>query len=138
MQLHLETPLPESGTLVIDPEIPTAVYNYYNLDPQWLADSNMNRIMLWEPSVFRQYPVGQKAVDFALALSRNIPGMQIFVGSFQELKAELAGSEIHFKEHPLNKDYRGHKHTRDWLTSVQGTYRSFFAFWKKAEKELRF
>ena len=78
------------------------------------------------------------AVDFAVELSRNIPDMQIFVGSFQDLKAELGSSEVHYKEHPLNKDYRGREHARDWMTSVQGTYRSFFAFWKKAEKELRF
>lgn len=138
MQLQLETPLPNADDLSVDANLPTAVYNYYNLDPEWLADSKMNRIMLWEPSVFRQYPIGQKAVDFAVELSRNIPDMQIFVGSFQDLKAELGSSEVHYKEHPLNKDYRGREHARDWMTSVQGTYRSFFAFWKKAEKELRF
>jgi deoxyribodipyrimidine photo-lyase len=118
--------------------LPTAVYNYYNLDPQWLDDQDINRIMLWEPEVFEQYPIGQKAVDFAMALGENIPNLQHFVGSFNALEANLGASKIHYKEHPLNTDYRGTEHPRDWMTSVQGTHRSFFAFWKKAEKELRF
>lgn len=134
----LETPLPKSAELQIDESLPTAVYNYYNLDPQWLADTEMNRIMLWEPEVFDQYPIGQKAIDFAEALGKNIPNLQHFVGSFKALEANLGASKIHYKEHPLNTDYRGTEHPRDWMTSVQGTHRSFFAFWKKAEKELRF
>ena len=138
LELQLETPLPQATTLHIDTDLPTAVYNYYNLDPEWLSDTLMNRIMLWEPVIFRQYPIGQKAVNFALDLSKNIPSMQLFIGSFDQLKAQLGNSEIHFKEHPLNNDYRGIQHARDWMTSVQGMYRSFFAFWKKAEKELRF
>ena len=135
---NLETPLPKPAELQIDESLPTAVYNYYNLDPQWLDDQDMNRIMLWEPEVFEQYPIGQKAVDFAMALGENIPNLQHFVGSFNALEANLGVSKIHYKEHPLNTDYSGTEHPRDWMTSVQGTHRSFFAFWKKAEKELRF
>lgn len=134
----LETPLPKTTKLQIDESLPTAVYNYYNLDPRWLADTEMNRIMLWEPEVFEQYPIGQKAVNFAIALGENIPNLQHFVGSFNALEANLGASKIHYKEHPLNIDYRGTEHPRNWMTSVQGTHRSFFAFWKKAEKELRF
>lgn len=138
IDLKLESALPQPDKLEVNFNRPTAVYNYYNLDPHWLAEQEMNRIMLWEPEVFTKYPIGEKAVNFALELAKNIAGIQIFVGSFKQLKAQLGGSEVHFKEHPLNTAYRGTIHPRDWMTSLQGTHRSFFAFWKKAEKELRF
>ena len=133
---ELEVELPESGELKIDPGKPTYLYNYYNLDPEWDVDVNANRIMLLEPSVFKRYPVSKNCIDFALALSSNIPGIQVYVGEFETLAEIAEDSELHFKEHPLN-NYRGIEHPRDWMFSVIGDFRSFFAFWKKCKKELR-
>ncbi|NQZ43942.1 MAG: deoxyribodipyrimidine photolyase [Flavobacteriaceae bacterium] len=130
------TPFPESDALSIVPDRPTLIYNFYNLDPNWMADKNANRILLLEPSVFAQYPIGQQSVDFMMALAKNIPGIQVFVGEFEALKQNLGMSQLHYKEHPLNRHYEGIETPRDWMFSVNGYYRSFFAFWKRCKKEL--
>ena len=59
----------------------TLVYNYYNLDPEWETDQDVQRIFLIEPSIFEKYPVSQKCLDFALALSKNIPNCQLLLVS---------------------------------------------------------
>ena len=110
------------------------VYNYYNLDPEWETDQDVQRIFLIEPSIFEKYPVSQKCLDFALALSKNIPNCQLFIGEFRDLKEKLGTAEIVYKEHPLNKNYQGTEASRDWLSSVTGYHRSFFSFWKQCKK----
>jgi len=132
----LNTPLPKTESPNLGGEKDVAVYTYYNLDPAWRSGEDLHRILLLEPSVFEQYPVSANAIDFATGLAKNIDGIQIAVMEFDKL-AELAGNRsIHFKEHPLNRHFRGEMDERDWLTSVKGDFRSFFAYWKKAKKEL--
>ena len=135
--LAFTTVLPKPESLKIDIEKPTLVYNYYNLDPQWRKDEDVNRVFLLEPSVFEQYPVANHCIDFALELSQNIPNIQVFVGEFGQLQQETISSQIIFKEHPLNAGYIGIEDERDWMFSVKGYYRSFFAFWKKCQKEMK-
>ncbi len=132
----LETPLPGSSSLNLDPEKPLLIYNYYNLDPSWRSDSEANRVLLIEPSIFEQYPISQKAVDFMMGLAKNITDIQVYVGEFEALASETS-STIYFKEHPLNLHYQGVQDRRDWMFSVTGYYPSFFAFWKKCKKELK-
>jgi deoxyribodipyrimidine photo-lyase len=129
--------LPKVDAPEIDPAIPTFVYNYYNLDPHWHADEQGNRILLLEPDFFSAYPVSQHCIDFMSKLSRNINGMQTYVGSFSSLKEKYGLSNIHFKEHPLNKGYEGTEESRDWICDeLNGYYPSFFSYWKKAEKSV--
>ncbi len=129
------TPLPQTNAPIITPELPTLIYNFYNLDPIWRNEDNANRILLLEPSVFKKYPVSEKSIAFCMALAKeNIPDIQIWVAEFADLKAIMPG-KIYFKEHPLNK-YVGHEDPRTWLTNVKGAFPSFFAFWKKCKKEL--
>lgn len=134
----LVTPLPEKVVIEIDPSLPTYVYNYYNLDPKWDSELRANRVLLLEPSVFKQYPISQKSVDFMFALGRNISGLQIYVGEFETLKKEYHLDTIYFKEHPLNRNYKGIEIPRDWLFDVTGYYPSFFGFWKKCKKQLTY
>jgi len=136
--LPLETTLPDTTTLQVDANLPTFIYNYYNLDPLWHSEEAGNRILLLEPSFFAAYPVGENCINFLLALSRNIPNLQVFVGSFASLVAQYGLKEIYFKEHPLNIGYRGTQEERDWIApTVMGYYPSFFAYWKKVESVLR-
>ena len=114
------------------------IYNFYNLDPLWKKQLSANRILLLEPSHFKQYPVSQKSIDFIIGLSKNIENIQLYVGEFKELKSFYNLESIIFKEHPLNKHYQGIENQRDWLFSVKGYYPSFFAFWKKCKKEIIF
>ena len=136
--LELITPLPEPKSIIINEELPTLIYNFYNLDPLWKKEFSANRILLLEPSHFKQYPVSQKTIDFIVDLSDNIENMQIYVGEFSELKTLYHLENIYYKEHPLNKHYEGIEDERDWMFTLKGYYPSFFAFWKKCKKEIIF
>tara|TARA_B110000879_G_scaffold168141_1_gene217549 strand:+ start:2573 stop:3661 length:1089 start_codon:yes stop_codon:yes gene_type:complete len=134
---ELKTELPTNKNLVLNAQLPTCVYSYYNLDPKWRQDKTANRVLILEPSFFTKYPVAQKPLDFALSLSENIEGIQVFVGEFDELQKLAGTSTMIFKEHPTNLHFKGTQDERDWMFSVKGFFPSFFAFWKKCNKELK-
>lgn len=132
-----EFELPPSTAIEINTGLPTFIYNYYNLDPLWHQGEPGNRILLVEPAFFSAYPVSKKCIQFMLALSKNIPGIQIFNGSFPALVAEYQIENMVYKEHPLNIGYRGTAEDRDWIVpSVSGYYPSFFSYWKQVKKHL--
>jgi deoxyribodipyrimidine photo-lyase len=136
--LSIDLQLPEGNSGFKLTNRPSLIYNYYNLDPEWYADDNMQRILLLEPSVFNRYRVTPKAIDFALALADNIPGIMVYKGEFADLLKYISAANIRYKEHPLNTHYQGREEPRQWLSSVNGYYPGFFAFWKKCQKELRY
>lgn len=117
------------------------IHNYYQLDPQFQSALPGTRLLLLEPSVFAQYPIASHCVAFMLALATEIPNVQVFVGEFDELVGALepfGHVEIVYQEHPLNRHYRGAEIPRDWLApEVEGSFSSFFSYWKKVEKSLR-
>ena len=133
----LKTNLPKSNGVLIDPSLPSLIYNFYNLDPHWKSGMNANRVLLLEPSHFEKYPISDKSVQFMLDLSKNISGIQVFVGEFQDFKNTDSLGRVIYKEHPTNSHYKGTEESRDWMFSVEGYYPSFFAFWKKCKKELQ-
>lgn len=135
--LKLETMLPINKPLEIDKSLPTFIYNYYNLNPVWRSNEKGNRVLLLEPAFFDTYPISEKCMDFMLALVNNIAGIQVFVGSFNELYEQIHLQAVHYKEHPLNLHYSGTEDSRDWISEdVTDYYPSFFAYWKKIEKQL--
>lgn len=134
---NFTTLLPGQELLRIDPSLPLCIYNSYNLDPEWRQQQACNRVLLLEPSHFEKYPVSPKVLQFILELSRNISGIQVFVGTFSELIKACPSPEIYYKEHPLNKHYRGHQDAREWMFDVHGYFPSFFSYWKKCEKQLK-
>ena len=115
----------------------TVVYNYYNLDNDWMTELECQRVLLIEPSIFKQFIISQKCMRFMVELAQNIPNIQIFVGEFSALKKKVGSAKIHFKEHPLNAHYTGIAHPREWISDTKGYYSSFFGFWKKCEKQIR-
>ena len=136
-EFNFEITLPEGDSIQIIPNQPIFIYNYYNLDPMWHKDEPGNRILLLEPEFFQKYPVSKKCMDFMLDLSKNIQGIQIYVGSFQSFSAEYIETSIYYKEHPLNLAYLGVQEERDWISNdVVGYYPSFFSYWKKVKKHL--
>lgn len=138
-KLLLETNLPQIEDLRIDLNLPTFIYNYYNLDPTWHSDEIGNRILLIEPEFFSDYPVSKKCIDFMLDLGKNIADLQVYVGSFDSLRNQYNLKSIYYKEHPLNKGYYGIEDSRDWITEeISGYYPSFFSYWKKVEKIIKF
>ncbi|MEZ5009914.1 MAG: FAD-binding domain-containing protein [Chitinophagales bacterium] len=132
---ELKTELPDIKDINVDSSNSTLIYNFYNLDPLWKNDINANRILLLEPSHFEKYPISPKTIDFIVGLSKNIKDIQIYVGEFDELFDKHSISDIFYKEHPTNHHYKGIQEERDWIFTVKGYYPSFFAFWKKCNKE---
>ena len=136
-EFDFEITLPEGNIIQIIHDQPIFIYNYYNLDPLWHKNEPGNRILLLEPEFFQNYPVSKKCMDFMLDLSKNIQGIQIYVGSFQSFSAEYKETSIYYKEHPLNIGYFGIQEERDWISNdVSGYYPSFFSYWKKVKKHL--
>lgn len=135
------------------PNQPFCIYNSFNLDPLWHADESMNRILLLEPNHFEQFPVTEKVLQFIVELAiTNIPGLQIFVGNFEDLfqhietismsdkkiASEKSNPIIYSKEHPTTQHYQGIQEKRDWLfPEVNGYFPSFFGYWKKCERYIK-
>mgnify|MGYP001988011399 CR=1 FL=1 len=137
--LNLKTPLPEFSGITIENSLPTLLYNFYNLDPEWKKNIKANRILILEPSHFDEYPICQKSIDFALKIAKeNIPSIQIYVGEFKDLIKKYSIKEVYYKEHPTNSHYIGIEESRDWMFEVNGYYPSFFSFWKKCKKQLNY
>lgn len=141
--IDLNTKLPETQFPIIDINLPTLIYNSYNLDPNWKKGENANRILLLEPSHFKNYPVSEKVIEFVINLSKNITGIQLYVGEVDEIvnvynQSNVAPSEkIISKVHPAFKHYPGIREEREWMfPSVSGYYPSFFSYWKKCERIL--
>jgi len=142
--LQLFTSLPTAIPLQIDASIPTLIYNSYNLDPLWRKNENVNRVLLLEPSHFNNYPVSEKVIQFIIELSKNIQGIQIYVGEINDIinvytfKNKYLNDLIISKEHPLFDYYPGIKDERDWMfPAVTGYFPSFFSYWKKCERTLK-
>ncbi|MEN9547642.1 MAG: hypothetical protein RIR12_233 [Bacteroidota bacterium] len=132
------TILPQKKFPVIDTALPVLLYNSYNLDPLWRSNISANRILVLEPSHFKQFPVSEKVLAFILALAHNIEGIQIFTGEVSELTALQQVPVVYSKEHPAFKHYPGINDEREWMfPEVRGDHNSFFSFWKKCKRQFQ-
>jgi deoxyribodipyrimidine photo-lyase len=138
VEFDLETVLPLGKKPVLVKEKTTLIYTYYNLDPYWYSGEDVQRVLLLEPSFFKAHPVSQKCIDFTLELAKNISGIQLLVGEFSEVISQVGQEFIVYKEHPGTRHFQGKEEPRDWLSSVNGYFPSFFAFWKKCKREIDF
>lgn len=137
VNLNLTTNLPAAAPIAIDSSKGTCIYNYYNLSPNWRKEEDMNRVLLLEPSLFERYPVSDRCIAFMMEQCKNIEGIQVFVGSFAELQQQTRTSMLYYREHPLNKHYKGIEDSRDWMIQASLPVKgSFFSFWKKYERQI--
>lgn len=132
----LETFLPKTELPALNLNIKTALYNMYNLDPNWRKEELLNRVLILETSIFDKYPVSDRTINFVKALSQNIDGIQIYTGEFDSLKQHFPDMEFVYKEHPLNMNYSGIEDEREWLAPDIEASGSFFNYWKKVKKRL--
>ncbi len=131
------TVLPEKKPVAIDTSLPVFLYNSYQLDPLWHADKPGNRILLLEPSHFKEFPVSERVIEFILQLAQNIENIQVFVGEVTEIPGIREVPAIYHREHPLFKHYPGIRDERAWLfPEVNGYYDSFSKFWKACQPSL--
>lgn len=137
--IKLETVLPPSEKATIIENAPLLIYTSYQLDPAWHKDEIGNRVLLLEPSHFKQYPVSDLVLQFIIQLAKdNIPSIHIFCGSFEELMSAYNAKTVYYKEHPLSQHFRGIEEQRSWMfPEVSGYHGSFFSYWKKCERYLR-
>lgn len=134
----LKTSLPEKVIPVLDSSLPLVIYTAYNLSPVWRQDIQANRVLLLEPSHYKQHPVSEQVISFILDLARNINGLQVMVGEVNEIPQLNQFPVIYSKEHPAFNHLPGKKDERDWLfPEVKGFHNSFFSFWKKCLPYLR-
>ena len=134
-KMELNTILPEQNKPIIDDSKPTFIYNSYNLDPLWYLNETGNRILLFEPSHFKSYPVSEKVIDFIITLSSQIEDIQLVVMEFEELYDVIKNCKsIHYKEHPFASHYKGIKTERDWIFPDLEADGSFFRYWNKGIK----
>ena len=136
IDLKLNSDFKNNDEIKLDNSLPTLVYNYYNIDPNWRKNEKANRVLIFEPKIFLEYPISQKCLDFSINLSQNINDIQIFFGDIDLLKSKYGVSKFIFKEHPLNSHYKGEEDERDWLFKIEGEYLSFFKYWNKIRKKL--
>ncbi|MDX1937017.1 MAG: FAD-binding domain-containing protein [Flavihumibacter sp.] len=130
------TNLPHTPLPAINYQLPVLLYNSYNLDPNWRTEGPYNRILLLEPSHFKKYPVSNTVIEFLLALSKNIPGLQLYCGEVEDL-ASMGPLQFISRRHPAFVHYPGSKDVPTHLfPAVTGYYNSFFSYWKKCEKFL--
>ena len=133
---NLKVNYPKSDIFTNQNEKPICIYNYYNLDTKWRQKLDANRILLIEPSIFNKYPISDNSMKFMLDLSKNIKNIKIFVGEFSDLP--IKGSDVYFKEHPLNFNYIGIKDDRDWIFKPEKSFSSFFKHWNYVLKKLAY
>ncbi len=137
----LETNLPRTALPVIDDEKPTLIYNAYNLDPLWRKDEQVNRVLLLEPSHFKNHPASEKVISFITGLSGNINNIQLYCGEWDHLQLlykEKQRADFIFKEHPAFDHYSGMADERSWIfPQVNGYFPSFSSYWKQCCVYLR-
>lgn len=137
---QLKTALPQTdAAFKTDTSKEVCIYTSYWLNPQWRKEEDCNRILLLEPEYFEKFPVSEKVIEFITGLAKaNISDLQIFVGSFAELKQQLQPQQkIYFIDHPLHRHFQGWADPYPWMfPQVTGSFGSFFSFWKKAERYL--
>jgi deoxyribodipyrimidine photo-lyase len=139
-ELNVTTILPNCDKqVVLNPQLPVALYTSYWINPAWRKDEPLNRVLLLEPSHFQKYPISQKVLAFIIQLAKEtIPGIQIVTGEFSELQQLLdKEQQVYYLQHPLHRHFRGVADPYPWMfPQIQGSFSSFFSFWKKAEKHL--
>ena len=125
--------------LPLNANLPTCIYTPYHLDPKWRAQPEANRILFWDLSHWQDYPFNEKNYTWINDLAKlNIPRIQIYVGHWENLAAELNLQQTFTKEHPLTEAYPIQKDPREWLfPGFEHQPGSFFGFWKKVQKHLK-
>lgn len=126
---------PKSSNLIIDKSLPTVLYHSFWLNKDWRNEVLANRILVLEPEWFARFPVSPKVTDSILEIAAYIPGIQVFVGSINEL-TPLLGKEIYYMGHPSVSGWPGKSDSMPLLFPEVPlkSYNSFSSFWNQCQK----
>ncbi len=136
-----EAHLPEASFEALDANKPTLLYHMWMLDPNWHRDKNANRVLILEPDVLSRFAMSQKRCDFIVALTKNIPDLQIFIGSLDDFLA-LCSQKPLSRAHPAIHSW-AHKAVqietfKTMFSPPLKAYNSFMAYWKACQKTAKF
>lgn len=111
------------------------IFHPWNLDPNYHAGEDVQKILVIEPSHFEKFPVSEKVMNFIINLAKeNIPNIKIYVGEFNNLVKDF-DEKVYYQYHKNVEHFSGNKEIQDELfPEVQGYYKNFFSFWKECQK----
>ena len=129
---------PSIGTLTdIDQSADTLLYSPWTLDPQWQANSTMQKVLVLPSQQFTTGIFGQHVVDSVMSAAALVPDLKIVALCSDELQS-LQG-QLSRKAYPGIIDWPGQVEPVDLLYPdvPDKPYNSFTSFWKQAEKTSR-
>lgn len=96
------------------------------------------KIFFIDKSFFNEFAISEQRLNFYFALAANVSDMKICIGEYNSLSAKLKNSNVYYVAHPMVKHWKGIcLEPQKMFPELKGReFRSFFGFWKKAEKML--
>jgi deoxyribodipyrimidine photo-lyase len=136
--LELPCTLPAGEPVEVSAGASVLLYHPWSLRPDWHAsDTDAQRVLVLEPSHFARFPISPRRMDFILALSKNIPGLQVFVGESDKIPGLSDAASTTSVSHPATRHFPGTKEAPTWLFPQWLVSRrmppSFMSFWKDVE-----
>jgi deoxyribodipyrimidine photo-lyase len=116
------------------------LYHPWMLDPVWKKDFEGSKILIIEPSHFKQFPISDKRIMFIKKLAEQIADLKIIVAEISDLPKDLNYKTI---DYPAIKHYKNNTHkiefeTRQYLfPAVTEHYPSFFGYYKACTKTFK-
>jgi len=114
----------------------TQLYTPWTLDPRWLVEGSVRKILIIDPTWFDRFPVSSSVLDYIVRQGKLvIPELEVFVGTFAELPI-TEQAVLHAKLHQTNQTWKNvsFTETERLHPHVTGYYPSFFAFQKAFTK----
>jgi deoxyribodipyrimidine photo-lyase len=126
--------LPQGDSINLN-EKDLVIFHPWNLDLNYHADEDVQKVLVIEPSHFEKFPVSEKVMNFIIDIAKeNIPNIKIFVGEFSDVVHDFDG-QVYYQYHKNVEHFTGTKEMQDELfPEVQGYYKNFFSFWKECQK----
>ncbi len=125
-----QTPLPTLDSRAV------LLYTNYSLDPLWHAEGDYNRVLLLDIEHYGSYPVSEKVMAFTLALARNIDGIQVYTGSYSQLRSAYPENRFIIREHPLFSYPGAETEPREWLAGrIKNAGVSYTKYYKAIQNE---
>lgn len=125
--------------------VPTYLYSIWTLNPNLsdeLESKVKQKILLLEPSFFRDFPMSEQRISFILAIAKNIKSLKIVVTDIKDLDEFISSQNLYAHDHPSNIHWKNHIANlypqNKMFPNISGYFPSFSSYWKKVEKLYKF
>jgi len=132
--LDLPCILPQSDTIPDLSGKTVRLFHPFHLDPTWRDDRESCDILLIDPDHFARFPISPRVMNFIISQARLLmPGVRVYAGSLSALPG-FAQATIYTRAHPTVSHLPVRQDPVPLLfPQVQGTFKSFSAFWRSCE-----